>query len=255
MSRNNIEIRIMKGIKKIAIVVAMDSELELIQKSTFEIKDVIQEQTFEFFVGSFKDYPEFEIILSKSGIGKVNSAICASKIIEKFSPDLFISSGVCGCLNKTTGIIQGDIVVPLSVCYHDAYCGDKKGQIQGMPELFKTAEFSEEFIVWCRTTLPIRNVYGCRMISGDWFVDSIDVAEKIYADFCKEDERVFGIDMESGSIAQTCHIYSVPFFGIRIVSDTPLMEGQPKYEDFWLRAPGDLNCSLMGVLEFLKTKC
>ena len=254
MSRNIIEIKIMKGIKKIAIVVAMDSEMELILKSAFETKDVIREQLFEFFIGSFKDYPEFEIILSKSGIGKVNSAVCASKIIEKFSPDLYISSGVCGCLNKTAGIVQGDIVVPLAVRYHDAYCGEKIGQIQEMPELFKTAEFSEKFIVWCRTTLPIRNVYGCRMISGDWFVDSVDIAEKIYDEFCKEDERVFGIDMESGSIAQTCHIYGVPFFGIRIVSDTPLMSEQLKYEDFWLRAPNDLNRSLMGVLEFLKTE-
>ena len=59
MSRNNIEIKIMEGIKKIAIVVAMDSEMELILKSAFETKDVIREQLFEFFIGSFKDYPEF----------------------------------------------------------------------------------------------------------------------------------------------------------------------------------------------------
>ena len=42
------------------------------------------------------------------------------------------------------------------------------------------------------------------------------------------------VDMESAAIAQTCHIYGVPFVSFRIISDTPGVDKHiEQYENFW----------------------
>ena len=42
------------------------------------------------------------------------------------------------------------------------------------------------------------------------------------------------VDMESAAIAQTCHIYGVPFVSFRIISDTPGVDNHiEQYENFW----------------------
>ena len=241
-------------IKKIAIVVAMDSELRLIIDSMGIESDTTDKQGFRFIRGKVKGHDDFDVLVAKSGIGKVNSAVCATKIMETFSPDIYVSSGVCGCLNKTAGIEQGDILVNTATVYHDAYCGDKVGQIQGMPLWFIPWENTVDFIIYLHSHIS-GGIYGCRMISGDWFVDDKKKASEIYDSMCKDDEHIYGIDMESGSISQVCHLYGVPFVGIRIVSDTPLMEGDvPTYEDFWTNAPDTLNKMLMGLFDYIKNK-
>lgn len=235
--------------KKIAIVVAMDAELKLVRES-IDIISETTEQTFTFYTGTPKNNKDIFVILSKCGIGKVNSAICASKIIEHYSPDIFVSSGVCGCLN-IDGVDQGSIFVNMGTVYHDAYCGDLVGQIQDMPFKYKPADFTEKFIM----TLREKNypAYGCQMLSGDWFVDDKQIAKRIHDGFCTE-EQVCGIDMESGSLSQTCYIYGVPFIGIRIVSDCPLTEGWPSYDEFWNQAPDTLHKVLTEFFDFISKK-
>jgi adenosylhomocysteine nucleosidase len=54
--------------------------------------------------------------------------------------------------------------------------------------------------------------------------------------------------MESGAIAQVCHLKSVPFLAIRVVSDTPGAENHiDQYTDFWNLAPQ----STFGILRQL----
>lgn len=56
------------------------------------------------------------------------------------------------------------------------------------------------------------------------------------------------VDMESGAIAQVCHLRNVPFLAIRVVSDTPGVENHlQQYGDFWSLAPK----STFGVLRRL----
>ena len=46
--------------------------------------------------------------------------------------------------------------------------------------------------------------------------------------------EALAVDMESGAIAQTCHLYSVPFISFRIISDTPGADGHwDQYLNFW----------------------
>ena len=69
-------------------------------------------------------------------------------------------------------------------------------------------------------------------VSGEWFVDSREKMRQILADF----PDAVAVDMESCSIAQTCHIYQTPFISFRIISDVPLKDHKgAQYFDFWNR--------------------
>ena len=67
-------------------------------------------------------------------------------------------------------------------------------------------------------------------VSGGWFVDSRDKMRAILEHF----PEATAVDMESCSIAQTCHVYGVDFISFRIVSDVPLKDHKAQmYFDFW----------------------
>lgn len=187
----------------------------------------------EFILGSVAGK---EVVLQKCGIGKVNSAIGAVEMIDCYAPDVVVSSGVAGGADSRMSV--GDVVVGTEYCYHDAYCGDECafGQIMGMPPVFKAGEgLADKALAACAPTAA----HGGLIVSGEWFVDSKQKMRAILARF----PNAVAVDMESCSIAQTCHVYGVPFVSFRIISDLPLCdEKASQYFDFWERlADGTFN--------------
>lgn len=187
----------------------------------------------EFILGSVAGK---EVVLQKCGIGKVNSAIGAVEMIDCYAPDVVVSSGVAGGADSRMSV--GDVVVGTEYCYHDAYCGDECafGQIMGMPLVFKAGEgLADKALAACAPTAA----HGGLIVSGEWFVDSKQKMRAILARF----PNAVAVDMESCSIAQTCHVYGVPFVSFRIISDLPLCdEKASQYFDFWERlADGTFN--------------
>ncbi len=112
--------------------------------------------------------------------------------------------------------------------YHDVWCGPgtEPGQAAGCPARFE-----------CPLPQAIReklNVKEGLLASGDIFVDSPADLNRILSLY--PDAKA--VDMESAAIAQTCHIKSVPFVCVRVVSDTPGDGGNAAaYESFWQAAP------------------
>lgn len=217
---------------KIGIIVAMDKEF-------VQLKSLLSDATVEryhhkdFVIGNIG---EKEIIIQKCGIGKVNSTVGVVEMINRFSPDLIISTGVAG--GADTNMDVTDVVVGTSYCYHDAYCGDECefGQIMGMPAKF---EASKELIDKATDIKSDITVHAGLIVSGEWFVNSKEKMEGILDNF----PTAKAVDMESCSIAQTCHIYNVPFISFRIISDIPLKDNKAaQYFDFWARlADGSFN--------------
>ena len=131
----------------------------------------------------------------------------------------------------------------LGVKRGDAYCGEECefGQILGMPASFKSPK---EYV---EKALAINNLPGNRhpkihagqIVSGEWFVDSKEKMRSILEHF----PQAMAVDMESCSIAQTCHIYKTPFISFRIISDIPLKDTKAQqYFDFWAKmAEGSFN--------------
>ena len=194
----------------------MPSEFEQIAALLADVR-VTEMNGWSFTNGRIGDK---EIVLFKSGIGKVNAAIGTTLLIETFHPDCIISTGCAGGADTTMQV--QDVVVSTELSYHDVYCGnlDGKGelvygQMQGLPPRFKADE---------------RLVSAALIVTGDWFVDSKDKMRHI-ADLFPEAKAV---DMESAAIAHTCYLYHVPFLSFRVISDIPLKDTDAsQYFDFW----------------------
>ena len=173
-----------------------------------------------------------DVRVEKCGIGKVNAALGAQRMINEFHPDIIISSGCAG--GNGDDINVQDIVVSSELCYHDVYCGTAiddntvYGQVQGLPARYQT---DPELL---RKALSLKTegitIHGGLIVTGDWFVDSKEKAREIVGHF----PEAKAIDMESCAIAQTCYINKVKFISFRVVSDIPLRDTDAsQYHDFW----------------------
>ncbi len=173
-----------------------------------------------------------EIILQQCGIGKVNSAIGAVEMIDSYQPDLVMSTGVAGGADVTLSPL--DVVVAAECTYHDAYCGEEvaRGQIMGQPARFVSPKALVDKALALSGVVDGIKIRSGLTVSGEWFVDSREKMRQILADF----PDAVAVDMESCSIAQTCHIYQTPFISFRIISDVPLKDHKgAQYFDFWNR--------------------
>lgn len=190
---------------KIGLMVAMDKEFQQI-----------------------RNMANSNVIVIKSGMGKVNAAVNATQLIDKHHPDVIISSGCLGGARADMNVL--DAVVGSRVVYHDAYYGleaEEFGRVQGMPKYY---EANKELVSIAQSLTYSHTIHTGLIASGEWFVDSLEKMNEIISHF----PDAIGVDMESAAIAQTCHIFKVPFLSFRIVSDVPARKDNvADYTNFW----------------------
>ena len=196
--------------KKIGIIVAMDKELRQLQQL----------------------FPASEVLVQKCGIGKVNAALGAQRMINEFHPDCIISSGCAG--GNGDDINVQDVVISTELCYHDVYCGRAiddttvYGQVQGFPARYA----ADPTLLDKALSLQPSDIslHPGLIVTGDWFVDSKDKMRDILGHF----PEAKAVDMESCAIAQTCYLNHVPFISFRVISDIPLRDTDAsQYHNFW----------------------
>lgn len=214
--------------KRIGIIVAMNKEFAQLRTLLDEVQTESHNYK-DFVIGRMGDT---DVIMQQCGIGKVNSAIGAVEMIDRYHPDLVISTGVAGGADISLNPL--DVVVATECVYHDAYCGAemKYGQIMGMPARFESPADLVDKALRLDGQVKGVSVRSGLTVSGEWFVDSREKMRSILEHF----PEAMAVDMESCSIAQTCHIYRTPFVSFRIISDVPLKDNKAsQYFDFWER--------------------
>ena len=156
-----------------------------------------------------------DIVLTQSGIGKVNVAISTTLLIEQFKPDLIINTGSAGALDKALNV--GDVVVSDRVMYHDADArafGYELGQIPQMPASFDSdsnlLQKATEAIKEQQLTAKIGLI-----VSGDSFIGTFEQRATIKENF----KDALAAEMEATAIAQTCYQFNLPFIITRAISD------------------------------------
>ncbi len=211
---------------KIGIITAMSVEHDQVIGLLSE-KKTYAEGIFTFTEGTVGNNT---LILMKCGIGKVNAAAGAVELINKFHPDCLISTGVAGGIDSSLKVM--DVVASSRIVYHDVWCGEgnEYGQVQGLPTFFT----GNEKLLQCALSLVPETegmtIHGGLICSGDKFITDRSELEQIKGNF----PDGLAVDMESGAIAQVCHLYEVPFISFRIISDTPGAEGHwEQYTNFW----------------------
>lgn len=169
-----------------------------------------------------------EVTVAKCGIGKVNAALNAFKVIRATDPDLVINSGVAG----GAGLPVGTLLVADSVAYDDVWCGPgtEFGQADGFPLFMTPSVKVDKALVESGDVSYSRGL----ICTGDRFISTPEEIAFIRTHY----PGVRAVDMESAAIAQTCLACGKEFAIVRVVSDTP-GEGEniAQYRDFWTHAP------------------
>lgn len=186
-------------------------------------------------------FPAERVRCALSGIGKVNAAVCAQKLILEFAPDCIISVGCAGSFSEKVRV--GDIVIAKETAYHDFLDGEEFGHVPGLPPRFP----SDERLVAVASEY-MSDAHSGLICSGDQFFvgEFEDKRQKeLYPD-------ALAVDMESAAIAQVCCLYSVPFVSVRAISDMHTDEHQTQqYENFWKNGSEGPFCRIGGIIESL----
>lgn len=210
----------------IGIIGAMEKEVAGLKKE-IKVKEIKRIGGIDFYSGILQNK---DVVLLKSGIGKVNSAMAADILIREFNAEKIIFTGVAGAVNEKLNI--GDIVISTDLVEHDydtTAFGERPGEVPGSDNGRFYAD--EKMIVFAENSakdiLESSHVYKGTIATGDQFIAD---KEKV-----KELEIIFGawaVEMEGASVAHVAALYKVPFVIIRSISDKADSSSQVDYVEF-----------------------
>lgn len=191
----------------IGIIGAMDVEVNDIV-SALQNKEIIKKGIYTYFKGTIFSK---EVVILKSGIGKVASAVGASLMIELFHPNLIINTGIAG---GVAPLKTKDIVLSQYLTYGDVDAtifGYEIGQVPQMPHMYAA---SKKYLAQVEEILK-KNNYSYQLgttVTSDSFITTLENVKSI-----KYENMI--CEMEGASIAQACYILNTPFISVRYISD------------------------------------
>lgn len=214
------------------IIGAMEEEIALL-KEQMDIEVVVKKASMEFYQGILNGR---EVVLVRSGIGKVNAGLCAQILVDVFHVSRLINTGIAGSLKAEIDI--GDIVISSDALQHDMDArafGYERGEIprmgtQSFPADQVLVEMAREA---CQEANPDIHAFVGRIVTGDQFVAERAVKEEIASwteGYCTE--------MEGAAIAQAAFLNRVPFVIIRAISDKADDSASMDYPTFEQQAIG-----------------
>ncbi|WP_100373792.1 5'-methylthioadenosine/adenosylhomocysteine nucleosidase [Bacillus sp. FJAT-45037] len=211
---------------KVAIIGAMNEEIERMLKE-MEVTATLIYAKVSFYEGIMEGN---QIVLCKSGVGKVHAALTTQILIDRFEVSNIIFTGVAGALDETLEV--GDLVISSSALQHDidaSPLGFKRGDIpmydgesdfQACPTLIQLAKEAAG-------ALTKRKVITGRILSGDQFIANGDEVRQLREDFdgaC--------VEMEGAAVAQVATMNEVPFVIVRSMSDKANGEASMSFNEF-----------------------
>ncbi|MEO4052201.1 5'-methylthioadenosine/S-adenosylhomocysteine nucleosidase [Solibacillus sp. CAU 1738] len=210
---------------KIAVIGAMEQEVELLRNALTNT-EVTTISNSEYTTGVYEGK---EVVLLKSGIGKVNAAMSTTILLNEFQPDVVINTGSAGGFDEALEV--GAIVISDEVRHHDVdvtIFGYEIGQMAGMPAAYKSDEKLMEIAKQAVTEVG-EHQYGIGLIcSGDVFMnDPARVAE-----VRKQFPQMKAVEMEAAAVAQVCYQFGTPFVVIRALSDIAGKESNISFDEF-----------------------
>lgn len=211
---------------KIGIIGAMELEVEAL-KAQMTVSRTEKRAGMEFWEGTLEGK---EVVIVRSGVGKVNAALCVQMLADLFGVTHIINTGVAGSLNARLDI--GDILISTDALYHDVDAtifGYQPGEVPqlGLREFPADRQMAEIAKAACeKVNTDIHAVLG-RVLSGDQFIADREVKDRLIAQFggdCAE--------MEGAAIAHGAYLNHIPFVIIRAISDKADDSSEVEYPVF-----------------------
>ena len=214
----------------LGIIGAMDEEVAKVKEQMQNV-DVMTKATMEFFKGTLGGK---QVVVVRSGIGKVNAAMCAQILVDEYHVDAIINTGIAGSLNAAIDI--GDIVLSTDTLEHDMDAvafGYPVGQIPRMDTLSFEADAELRAVAKaaCEKVNPEVKVFEGRIVSGDQFI-----SDKAKKQWLVENFAGYCTEMEGAAIAHAAYLNNVPFLIIRAISDKADDSASVDYPTFEAKA-------------------
>lgn len=167
----------------------------------------------QIYRGSFAGH---DIYLTLCGVGKVNAAICAQRLIDLAQVELIINSGVAGAVTDKLGIC--DLAISDSLTYHDFYPLDVLEKYAPGCSVFRADKKLLTLAQKAAEQLQAREAdfhfeTGC-IVSGDRFVEDAAYKQTLADTF-----GAICTEMEGAAVAHTAVANGLPFAVIRAISD------------------------------------
>lgn len=227
----------------LGIIGAMDEEIALLLENMTEAEER-EVANCLFVTGEIQGK---QVVLLKSGIGKVNAAMATTIMHEQFSPTHVINTGSAGGFSQNLEV--GDVVISTQVVHHDvdvtafdyAY-----GQVPGLPAMYAA---DTELIATAITAikgLDIQYEEGI-IATGDSFMDDADRVAFVNEKF----PTMIAAEMEAAAIAQVCYQYNKPFVIVRALSDIAGKQSSVAFDQFLDKAAKNAAQLIMAMIKAL----
>ena len=187
------------------------------------------------------------VVLAESGIGKVNGALAATILFDRFHCGGVIFSGVAGGLDPTLNV--GDLVIGTEIIQHDY-----GAMVQGALEVYRAGALpfpqfkgelsfkaDQRLITAARATLT--DAHFGTILTGDSYLGCGQTRERLFGSFAGK-----AVDMESGAVAQVAEAFGAPWLIIRALSD---LAGEGSQLDFQVFAAQAAKTAAAAVLKSL----
>lgn len=210
---------------KIGIIGAMEEEIKILRE---KIEHPISWERAEalFISGTLGSH---EVIVVRSGIGKVAASVTTSLLIQQYGVNMVINTGSAGGIGK--GLQVGDVVISEQLAYFDVDVtgfGYQPGQLPGgLPLYFQPSKYLVDTMVKAAEATALNARTGL-IVTGDSFIDS---PEKV-AEILKNFPEALACEMEGAAIAQTARQFNIPFLVVRAMSDTADHQATQSFDEF-----------------------
>ena len=209
---------------RIGIMGAMREEIEPILELVDEVDTEIDYAKNKYYKAK---YDGTELVIAYSKIGKVNSALTAATMIEKFGIDILLFSGVAGAINEELKI--GDLIIATKLCQHDldiTAFGHPYGYVPESKVFVETDERLNNIARNVAKKLDKKLLSGI-IATGDQFIANPEKKEWIKNTFNAD-----ALEMEGASVGFVCDSLGVPFFVLRAISDSADMDAGFDFDKF-----------------------
>jgi len=228
---------------KVAIMGAMPEEIEPIVSKLDNVKQTVYAAN-SYYEGSYKGQ---EVVVAYSKIGKVFATLTATMLVEKFSCDTLLFSGVAGAISGELNI--GDLVIADGLCQHDldiTAFGHPFGYVPEGEVCIPTDKGLRDIAKEVAKSKGLNLKEGI-IATGDQFV-----ANSERKDWIGDTFNADALEMEGASVAVVCSALEVPFFILRAISDSADMDAGFNFEEF-LESSAKISADfILSMLEAVK---
>lgn len=247
----------------IAAVLGITREVAAMEQRLTDRREVVV-RGFVFHVGSLNGR---QVVVGRSGTGKVNAAIVATVLISHFNPSALFFSGTAGAIDQA--LRPGDIVIGTAVAQHDTGRHTAAGfERRGLRDTI-TGELSPLLVsapaallaaarlaVTGLTLAPIKvveGIYTPRITEGVIVTGDVFVSDVTRRDELRRSLDARAAEMEGGAMVQACRQLRVPCLVVRSITDRADGLATNSYEQFLVTASENAAAVVAAIIARLET--